>query len=170
MKILQGIRAGKRRCDNGIKIILRRVSIFKRLNSSFLLLILTTAIFLTFFSFYKYSDEISDNIDRYASLLVQNVKMKIQDSLEAYETEALAFYDNSQVIAALQENAALAREGVDPENDRYARNRYSVENRLYNMRRNQRYIVNIQFVSPTEQYRMVEGSGFTRGGLIKDME
>ena len=77
------------------------------------------------------------------------------------ETEALAFYDNSQVIAALQENAALAREGVDPENDRYARNRYSVENRLYNMRRNQRYIVNIQFVSPTEQYRMVEGSGFT---------
>lgn len=85
------------------------MSIFKRLNSSFLLLILTTAIFLTFFSFYKYSDEISDNIDRYASLLVQNVKMKIQDSLEAYETEALAFYDNSQVIAALQENAALAR-------------------------------------------------------------
>lgn len=71
MKILQGIRAGKRRCDNGIKIILRRVSIFKRLNFSFLLLILTTAIFLTFFSFYKYSDEISDNIDRYASLLVQ---------------------------------------------------------------------------------------------------
>ena len=170
MKILQGIRAGKRRCDNGIKIILRRVSIFKRLNFSFLLLILTTAIFLTFFSFYKYSDEISDNIDRYASLLVQNVKMKIQDSLEAYETEALAFYDNSQVIAALQENAVLAREGVDPENDRYARNRYSVENRLYNMRRTQRYIVNIQFVSPTEQYRMVEGSGFTRGGLIKDME
>ena len=91
MKILQGIRAGKRRCDNGIKTILRRVSIFKRLNSSFLLLILTTAIFLTFFSFYKYSDEISDNIDRYASLLVQNMKMKFRTALRSMKRRLLPF-------------------------------------------------------------------------------
>ena len=75
MAMMQKLKEMKQRWDHSIKAVLRRVSIFRRLNLSFMLLIMTAAIFLTFFSFYKYSAEIRANIDRYSSLLVQNVRI-----------------------------------------------------------------------------------------------
>ncbi|MFR6328071.1 MAG: hypothetical protein ACLUOI_04125 [Eisenbergiella sp.] len=105
MNVLKRVKEAGRRADRHIRTILRKVSIFRRLNLSFMLLIISAAIFLTFFSFYKYSDEISKNIDKYISLLVQNAAMKIEDTMQEYEEEALRFYDNSQVVRALLENA-----------------------------------------------------------------
>lgn len=105
--MMQKLKEMKQRWDHSIKAVLRRVSIFRRLNLSFMLLIMTAAIFLTFFSFYKYSAEIRANIDRYSSLLVQNVELKIQDTMQEYEESALTFYDDSKVIRALKENAQL---------------------------------------------------------------
>ena len=58
MAMMQKLKEMKQRWDHSIKAVLRRVSIFRRLNLSFMLLIMTAAIFLTFFSFYKYSAEI----------------------------------------------------------------------------------------------------------------
>ena len=116
--------------------MLRRVSIFRRLNLSFMLLIMTAAIFLTFFSFYKYSAEIRANIDRYSSLLVQNVELKIQDTMQEYEESALTFYDDSKVIRALKENAQLYPFKTEADKNKYEENRYFVESRLYNMRYN----------------------------------
>ncbi len=159
---------GKKKVNDGrIKAALRRVSIFKRLNVSFMLLLLLTAVFLTFFSFYNYSAEISENINSAVSLLVQNVKLKVQDSMQEYEEDALDFYNDSQVIAALKENAVLD-EYKDAK--RYEENKFLIENKLYNIKKNKRFIVNTQFVSPTRQYRMVEQNGFNRGGMIRDME
>lgn len=103
MNVLKRVKEAGRRADRHIRTILRKVSIFRRLNLSFMLLIISAAIFLTFFSFYKYSDEISKNIDKYISLLVQNAAMKIEDTMQEYEEEALRFYDNSQVVRALLE-------------------------------------------------------------------
>ena len=104
MNVLKRVKEAGRRANRHIRMILRKVSIFRRLNLSFMLLIISAAIFLTFFSFYKYSDEISKNIDKYISLLVQNAAMKIEDTMQEYEEEALRFYDNSQVVRALLEN------------------------------------------------------------------
>ena len=75
---------------------LRRVGIFWRLNLSFLLLLLTSSLFLTFFSFHQYSTEINLRLDRYVSLLVQNVELKAADTMKTYEDIALRFYDDAR--------------------------------------------------------------------------
>lgn len=165
MNVLKRVKEAGRRADRHIRTILRKVSIFRRLNLSFMLLIISAAIFLTFFSFYKYSDEISKNIDKYISLLVQNAAMKIEDTMQEYEEEALWFYDNSQVVRALLENAGSK---ADTESGEYEQNRYCIENALYNMGYGRKYIVNVQFVTPEDQYYMVEPGGYRRGGIIRD--
>lgn len=159
------------RLNQNIKAVLRKVSIFRRLNLSFMLLILTACIFLTFFSFYKYSAEIGGNIDRYISLLVQNVELKIQDTMQEYEAAALTFYDDHEIIRALQENAQLSSALLQSEDERlqYEKNRYYVESKLYHVRYSQKHIVNVQFVTPREQYYMVEPDGYRRGGCIRNL-
>lgn len=167
MRVLQSVKEWGKRTDSQIKKRLREVSIFRRLNTSFLLLIMTAAIFLTFFSFFKYSDEIGKNIDRYISLLVQNVTLKIEDTMQDFEGEALKFYDDGQVMRALVENAEM---DADSDNASYEQNRYYIESRLYHIGYGRKYIVNIQFVTPDEQYYMVEADGYRRGGIIRDPE
>ena len=162
MRILKKIKETGRKADRHIKTMLRKVSLFRRLNTSFMLLLITAAIFLTFFSFYKYSDEISKNTDRYISLLVQNVALKIEDTMQEYEAEALRFYDDSQVVRALLENA---EPGAALDSEAYEQNRYCIENALYNIGYGRKYIVNIQFVTPEEPYYMVEPGGYRRGGI-----
>lgn len=170
MTVMQKLKSIKKKWNLIMEIMLRRVSIFRRLNISFILLILTSAIFQTFFSFYKYSTEIGANINRYSSLLVQNVELKIQDTMQEYESSALTFYDDKQVIRALSENAKLYPFKTEADKKQYDKNRYYVENRLNDIRYNQKDIVNVQFVSPREQYYMVEPDGYRRGGCIRNLE
>lgn len=170
MAMMEKLKDRKKRWDHSIRAVLRRVSIFRRLYLSFMLLIMTAAIFLTFFSFYKYSAEIRANIDRYSLLLVQNVELKIQDTMQEYEAAALTFYDDSKVIRALKENAELGLSQKQADQERYNENRYYVESRLYELRYKQKDIVNVQFVTPREQYYMVEPDGYRRGGCIRNLE
>ena len=88
--------------NNFVKNHLRKVGIFRRLIISFLLLLLISALFLTFFSYYQYSKEINLNLYRYVSLLVQNVELKIRDILKEYEDDAVLFYGASRIIGAWQ--------------------------------------------------------------------
>ena len=78
MKLLHTIRRAKQKWNLLVTKQLRKVGIFKRLNISFLVLLLTSALFLTFFSFFQYSREINLNLDRYTSMLVQNTRLKIR--------------------------------------------------------------------------------------------
>lgn len=151
-----------------IKKLLRKVGIFPRLIISFLILLLFAALFLTFFSFHQYSREINTNINHYTSLLVQNVSLKIEDKMKEYEDIALRFYNDAQVLQAISENSGLSGKTISPA--QYDQNTFLIENKLYNMRLNRKYIVNIQFVTPDRQYRMVEQNGFRRGGTIRDLE
>ena len=48
-------------------------------------------------------------------------------------------------------------------------NTFLIENRLY-FAPEQKHIVNIQFVTPSRQYHMVEDNGFQRGGTIRDLD
>lgn len=170
MKLFHYIRNLKQHWNSLVKHQLRRVGIFKRLNISFLLLLLISALFLTFFSFNQYSTEINLNLDRHSSLLVQNVVLKIQDIMKEYESLALRFYDDSETISAISANALLSENGSPQEQEQFLQNTYLIENKLYNMRFNRKYIVNIQFVTPTHQYHMVEPNGFQRGGTIRDLD
>ena len=157
-------------CNAAVKRQLRRVGIFWRLNLSFLLLLLVSSLFLTFFSFYWYSKEINLNLDRYTSLLTQNVELKITDTMNLYEDLALSFYDDASVLSAISENTKMLEGSAAYDTARLSENSYLIQNRLYAMSRNKKYIENIEFVSPTVQYRMVEENGFSRGGVIRDLE
>ena len=63
MKLFLFIRTLRHKWNALVIRRLRKVGIFKRLNISFLVLLLTSAFFLTFFSFFQYSREISLNLD-----------------------------------------------------------------------------------------------------------
>ncbi len=156
--------------NNFVKNHLRKVGIFRRLIISFLLLLLISALFLTFFSYYQYSKEINLNLYRYVSLLVQNVELKIRDILKEYEDDAVLFYGDSRIIGALAENASLFHENTEEAREKFEENRAIVETMLYRMRENHKDIANIQFVSPDCQYHMTEPSGYQRGGTIQDLD
>lgn len=169
MKLFQTVRNTVHRFNSFVKRQLRKVGIFNRLNISFLFLLLAAALFLTFFFFRQYSAELALNLDRYTSLLVQNVNLKIRDTMKQYEDIALSFYDDDRVMRAVTENASLSANQTAAEQQQYEENTYLIENKLYTMRYNQKHIVNIQFVSPKRQYHMVEQNGFQRGATIRDL-
>ena len=170
MKLFTFIRTLRHKWNALVIRRLRKVGIFKRLNISFLVLLLTSAFFLTFFSFFQYSREISLNLDRYTTMLVQNAGLKIQDTMKDYENTALNFYDDIHILNAVSENSALSQNRTPEKETQFQKNTFLIENRLYDLRQNQKYIVNIQFVTPDCQYHMVEENGFQRGGTIRDLD
>ena len=140
---------------------LRKVSIFKRLNFTFLVLLIVAAVFLTFFSFFKYSSEVVFNLERYASLSVQNIQLKVQDIMGKYENIALEFYKDEEVLNAIVENEA---DGIEKGRQN------TIENTLYHVGFGKKYIKNIQFITSNHQYHMAEESGYQRGGTIRDLD
>lgn len=170
MKFIHMIRTAKQKWNSLVTKQLRKVGIFKRLNVSFLALLLISALFLTFFSFFQYSREINLNLTRYTSMLVQNTRLKIQDTMEEYENMALNFYNDSRIIRAISENSALPENRSPGQEQLFQTNTFLIENRLYSLRQNKKHIVNIQFVTPSRQYHMVEDNGFQRGGTIRDLD
>lgn len=170
MKFIHMIRTAKQKWNSLVTRQLRKVGIFKRLNVSFLALLLISALFLTFFSFFQYSREINLNLTRYTSMLVQNTRLKIQDTMEEYENMALNFYNDSRIIRAISENSSLPENRSPGQEQLFQTNTFLIENRLYSLRQNKKHIVNIQFVTPSRQYHMVEDNGFQRGGTIRDLD
>ena len=170
MKFIHMIRTAKQKWNSLVTKQLRKVGIFKRLNVSFLALLLISALFLTFFSFFQYSREINLNLTRYTSMLVQNTRLKIQDTMEEYENMALNFYNDSRIIRAISENSSLPENRSPGQEQLFQTNTFLIENRLYSLRQNKKHIVNIQFVTPSRQYHMVEDNGFQRGGTIRDLD
>lgn len=170
MKFIHIIRTAKQKWNSMVTRQLRKVGIFKRLNVSFLALLLISALFLTFFSFFQYSREINLNLTRYTSMLVQNTRLKIQDTMEEYENMALNFYNDSRIIRAISENSSLPENRSPGQEQLFQTNTFLIENRLYSLRQNKKHIVNIQFVTPSRQYHMVEDNGFQRGGTIRDLD
>nr|WP_317364850.1 histidine kinase [uncultured Blautia sp.] len=170
MKFIHIIRTAKQKWNSLVTRQLRKVGIFKRLNVSFLALLLISALFLTFFSFFQYSREINLNLTRYTSMLVQNTRLKIQDTMEEYENMALNFYNDSRIIRAISENSSLPENRSPGQEQLFQTNTFLIENRLYSLRQNKKHIVNIQFVTPSRQYHMVEDNGFQRGGTIRDLD
>lgn len=170
MKFIHIIRTAKQKWNSLVTRQLRKVGIFKRLNVSFLALLLISSLFLTFFSFFQYSREINLNLTRYTSMLVQNTRLKIQDTMEEYENMALNFYNDSRIIRAISENSSLPENRSPGQEQLFQTNTFLIENRLYSLRQNKKHIVNIQFVTPSRQYHMVEDNGFQRGGTIRDLD
>lgn len=149
-----------RKWNEMIQAVLRKGNIFKRLNLSFLVLLFGSAAFIAFFSFDKYSEEIIWNLKQNAEIQVQNVCLKMEDIMREYEDIALQFYDDPQILQAVEENK---KDNPDKENTSL------IEEKLYEMSRQRKYIKNVQFVTDEQQYHMVEENGYRRGGTIRNL-
>lgn len=148
---------------------LRKIGIFKRLNIAFSIpLMVLTAI--TYFFYLQYAGEFNRALDRYTSLLVQNVELKISDIMQGYEDIAKNIYNDNRMITALIQNAQFADNASSVEQAQYTQNCTYIENRLYNTGYNQKYIVNIQLVTPFRQYHMISDSGTQRGYTIQNLD
>ena len=149
---------------------LRRISIFKRLIVIFVVLSVFTSAFLSLYSFDQYVKEIKTNVVKYLSLLVSNAAIEIEDSLKWYEENAVSFYDDHQIIDSIEENSKLIKKDGYQENETYLNNRNLIGMKLTSLKNGNRYIKNIQFISPKEQYRMTNKDGFCRGGCVKYLD
>lgn len=156
--------------NDRIQILLRKTGIFGRLNTAFILLLTGTSTFLIFFSFYKYSAEIEDNHNRYISLLTQNVAANIEDKMSEYEKTALSFYDDEYIVRALIENSMYHSGSSNISEVDYENNTDYIQSKLFRIRNNRKDIVNVQFVTPYEQYYMIEAKGFRRGATIRGLQ
>lgn len=170
MRIISTLQTFRRALSRPIKQQLRKANIFKRLNITFLVLLLSSSLFLTFFAYFQYSAEINLNLDRYVSLLVQNVTLKIEDTMASYEDIALGFYNDDLVIDALLDNATLLADDSRADEAQYIKNTFTIESKLYQMGTGKKHITNIQFITPNNQYHMVEPKGYQRGGTIHDLD
>ena len=90
--------------------------------------------------------------------------------MEEYENMALNFYNDSRIIRAISENSSLPENRSPGQEQLFQTNTFLIENRLYSLRQNKKHIVNIQFVTPSRQYHMVEDNGFQRGGTIRALD
>ncbi len=153
------------RLSNTVIHLLRKVNIFQRLIMAFMLLVLLPIIFITMFTFSKYTNEIEKNMESFISLLVQNVNVQIQDKFSTIERLAVQFYADSDVINNLESSAALSWH-----TDEFVRNETFISQKLQEIAIHNEYIVSMQVVTPRKQYFMQDKYGYRSGGYIRDLD
>lgn len=147
---------------------LRKIGIFKRL-SIFFLIPLLLIVAITYFSYSQYAKENNRNLDRFSSLLVQNLELKISDIMQDYEDIAKSIYNDNQLITALIQNTQFFSSASSVDRAQYVSNCDFIENKLYQAGYNKKYISNIQLVTPFRQYRMTSSQGIQKGYTIQNL-
>lgn len=156
---------------SGAVNLLRRISIFPRLFCIMIILAVIPSVVITVVTFRSYVDEISSNTENFISLLVGNIAIQMNGRMEIYEKAAISFYSDSSVLELLEENGNIARRGGDFMNDEtFIQNRMTIEGHLYQLMQNNRYVTNLQFITPYFQYCMVDEDGNRRGSMLHDLE
>lgn len=151
--------------------LLRRIPIFPRLFCIMIILAVIPATAITIISFRSYVAEIGENTENFISLLVGNIAIQMNDRMETYENAAVSFYSDSSVLSLLEENASIAQINDDYLHDeRFKMNRTFIEQRLYKLMQNNRYVTNLQFITPYTQYFMLDEKGNRRGCMLHDLD
>ncbi|MEG2512365.1 MAG: sensor histidine kinase [Acetivibrio sp.] len=158
-----------KKINSYITSLLRHVGIFKRLIVVFVVLSVLTSAFISLYSFDKYVKEIKTNIVKYLSLLVSNVVIGMDNSLNSYVDNAISFYDDDDILHALEVNNLMYQKGNKIDKQRHKENKQFIELRLNELQKGNKYIKSIQFVTPFEQYYMANKQGYNRGSSIKNL-
>lgn len=147
----------------------RKVGIFYRVFWSFAILISISAGFLTFFVYMKYSQHNKSHLENQLNLLVQNIAYKIEETMDDYENLALTFYDNITLMDLIHDTEKILRDNPSSEEILCKDNIRIIEEKLYYIKQENRYLKNVQFISENFQYIMRDNSGFPKGAVIKDL-
>lgn len=143
----------------------RKTGIFRRLLCIMLFLCILPSIFITWYSYISYTNEIKKNTEQYLSLLVKNISLQVQEHLELCEQLARSFYSDAAIMQLVQRNEELYTDNPGPE---YLENARIIEQRLWEISLGNRYIKNFQLVTSHEQYRMRNSDGEYRGAMLRD--
>jgi len=149
---------------------LRKISIFQRLMVSFLVLVILPTIFITLFTYNMYVNEIEKNMEKFISLLVQNVNIQITDKLSSLERLSVQFYSDSTIVAMLEENAAIMDAQGDKNGAAYKHNRRIIGQKLNTVAKGSGYGVSMQIITPYDQYFMIDEFGNRSGGYVRDLD
>ncbi|OAB45753.1 cache domain-containing sensor histidine kinase [Paenibacillus antarcticus] len=137
--------------------ILRKINIFQRLIIAFLVLVILPTIFITLFTYNKYVNEIENNMEKFISLLVQNVNVQITDKLSSFEQLAVQFYSDSTTVSKLEDGVSES-------------NRVIIGQKLNMIAHNNGYVANMLVITPRGQYSMMDEFGNRNGGYIRDID
>lgn len=143
----------------------RRTGIFRRLLCIMLLLCILPSIFITWYSYISYTNEIKKNTEQYLSLLIKNISLQVQEHLELCEQLARSFYSDASIMGLVQRNEELAAQAPGRE---YQDNTEAIERRLWEISLGNRYIKSFQLITPHTQYRMRNSNGDSRGAVVRD--
>jgi len=135
---------------------LRTTRIFQRLLVVFFVLIIIPSLFITFFTYNKYVNEIEKNMEKFISLFVQNINVQVTDKLGAFENAAVQFYSDSAAIDAIQ--SASADDSL------------IIGQKLNAIAVNTGMIASMLILTPTDQYTMIDSYGERSGGYIREPE
>lgn len=139
----------------------------KRLCITFLLLI-TTIIVTVLIIYQGYAREIRSNIEYQARLTTQNIALKSGDILETFKLSALGFYNDPEIIDAINFNNNEDRKNLAEHSEEYILNNKKIQRALYRIYEQHDCLINCNLVTQTGNYRMENTYGYVKGGQIRN--
>lgn len=146
----------------------RKISILSRLICVMLCLSILPALFITWFNYFHYVAEIKSNTEQYLSLLVKNVSGQIQERLENYEYILRSFYSDSALVSIVAENETLARDPSAEAQAEFSENSHQIQKALSTLCGANRYIINLELITDTQEYLCIDSTGNNCGAMLRD--
>lgn len=146
---------------------IRNVSVFKRLIIFFLMLIILPTSAITIVTYNTYTKEITKNISDLLSYTNRNIAQSISQQMNYYENLIQNVYSNEELMQMVMELRLY--DPTQPTPDYLALKR-SIEHILYTYtNNNDSYILNLQIVTPTDQFSQTSFSSQKKGGYLLDL-
>ncbi|MGL4737060.1 MAG: hypothetical protein ACRCW2_06340, partial [Cellulosilyticaceae bacterium] len=146
-----------------IKVI-RKVSVFKRLIISFLVLITLPTLAITAITYNTYTGEIEKNISTLLSYTNHNVAQSLARQMQYYENLVYTLYLDEELIQLLLDSTSSTLTPSDQEDIKK-----QINHKLYSyIPLAVNSIFNLQIVTPSDQFTQISMQSDLKGGYLPD--
>lgn len=149
----------------------RRLSIYKRLVSSFLLIILIPNLIISYYSFSISSREMDRNISSSTRQMIINVAASISGKLALYESIAAKINSNSQMRSLLEECREIGNSQYNSRElkIKYDENKKEIGNILYQTASSSD-ISNLEIVNEYDEFTQLDYASKIKGASLNDKD
>ncbi len=147
---------------------LRKLNIFPRLLLVFCVLLLFSTLLITVLNQRFFSREIESTSMDYLSLMAQNAAYRLEQEAKRLEDGMALFTQDEQLLAAVEENNALAAMGQQ-QSASFLQNTAQIEQGLLHVKETLGGIKALILVTDGEQYRTAASPGNKRGAFFPDL-
>jgi len=149
---------------------IRRVSIFKRLVLSFLLVIIVPSIVISYVLFDISSKELETTVSNSLYHYIGKVNDNINEVLKKYEDISYRLYLEEELGNLLADaNTLYHMKESNPTNynEKYADVKGRINNMLYNASNNRSFLSNLEIITDTDEFTQINYNGDVKGGKVK---